>query len=97
MSDLTQEETDLLTRHLLDTQITDVTVYRVLKKLGDIEDGAGTVPDDWRPTCKKCDEEIDHDEVMGTAFGHFYHRRCVPTLKDPMLCGQWLGGVENAV
>ena len=30
MSDLTQEETDLLTRHLLDTQITDVTVYRVL-------------------------------------------------------------------
>lgn len=90
---LGQEETDLLTRHLLDTDVTDVAVARVLRKLDDIEAGAGNLPEEFRPVCKKCDEQMEDGEMVGTAFGNFYHDGCVPSLKTgPMPLGQLLAG-----
>lgn len=94
---LTQEETDCLVAHLKRTEITDVAVANALKKLPDLDDGSGKWPDDWRPHCQKCDEEINDGEMMGTAFGCFYHGGCVPSVDNgPMPVGQYLAGVENA-
>jgi len=95
---LDQRQTDKLTAHLMKTEITDVDVARALKSLDDIESGAGNFPDDWRPYCQKCDEELEDSEMVGTAFGNFYHDRCVPSLDTgPMPLGQLLGGAENAI
>jgi len=95
---LGQEETDLLTRHLLDTDVTDVAVARALKKLDDIEAGAGNLPENFRPACQKCGEQMKDGDMVGTAFGNFYHDGCVPSLKiGPMPLGQLLGGVDDAI
>ena len=93
---LSQEETDLLANHLANTEITDAAVANALKKLDDLEYGAGVWPDDWLPYCHKCNECIEEDEMMGVAYGNFYHDRCVPGLKHgPLPCGQYLGGIDN--
>ena len=92
---LTQEEVDLLSAHLETTEITDVAVARVLEKLDDSESGTGWWPDDWQPHCQKCKSQINDGELMGTAFGNFYHDGCVPGLSTgPMPLGQYLGGVR---
>ncbi len=94
---LTQEQIDLTASHLAKSEITDVAVANTLKALPDIEDGANEFPEDWRPHCQKCDEEIVDGEMCGTAFGNFYHDRCVPGLDHgPMPLGQLLAGAENA-
>ena len=93
---LSQEETDLLADHLAGTAITDAAVANALRKLDDLDYGAGRWPDDWRPYCHKCDGQIAEDELMGVAFGNFYHDRCVPSLDiGPLPCGQYLGGIDT--
>lgn len=94
---LDQEQIDMLTAHLQTTTITDEAVGTALRDLDDIEDGAGNWPTDWRPHCHKCTEEIGESELMGVAFGNYYHKRCVPSLsKGPMPLGQYLAGIDNA-
>jgi len=95
---LGQEHIDRLTLHLEETEISDAAVADALRLLDDLEYGSGQLPEDWLPHCHKCDEEIAENEMMGVAFGNFYHDGCVPSLeKGPMPCGQYIGGIENYV
>lgn len=95
---LGQEEIDRTHLHLQQTEITDVAVARALKYLDDIEYGSGQLPDDWHPYCKKCNTELEDNDMVGTAFGNFYHDNCVPELREgPMPLGQLLGGVSDVL
>lgn len=94
---LDQEQVDLLVAHLKETEITDEAVGTALRDLDDHEYGSGVWPEDWRPYCQKCDEKIGEAEMMGVAFGNYYHASCVPSLqRGPLPLGQYLGGVERA-
>jgi len=70
---LTQEETDELVGQLIETGTTKVSVFSAVRKLDDIESGAGEVPSGLSRVCQKCGEEIGDGEEWFTRFGHFYH------------------------
>lgn len=91
-----QQEIDRTAVHLQHSEITDVAVARMLKRLDDLEDGSGHLPNDWRPYCHKCNTQLEDTELVGIAFGNFYHDKCVPSLSDgPMPLGQLLAGVTD--
>lgn len=93
---LSQEEIDSTVSHLIETEITNVAVARALKRLDDIESGSGELPPDWRPYCKKCNEQLEDNEMVGIAFGNFYHDACVPSLSTgPLPLGQLLAGTTD--
>lgn len=93
---LDQEAIDLTTRHLMNTEITDAAVGRALKYLDDLEPGAGQLPPDWKPYCHKCNEQMQDNEMVGIAYGNFYHDRCVPSLSEgPMPLGQLLVNADE--
>ncbi len=76
--ELTQEEIDLLVSHVVETRIFDTAVADALLKLPDSEGGRGDVALGIEFGCQKCKDEIEPSEdTMVTAFGHFYHKRCV--------------------
>lgn len=92
--DLNQEQVDLLASHLENNLIYDVAVLEALRALPDIEYGRGEIPLDAPLGCQKCDESIDDDEMLVTAFGNFYHSGCVPDGDgEPMPAGQYIAGV----
>lgn len=78
IEDLTQEEVDTLTSRLLDRPITDVAVWDALRKMPDIEAGAGEIPESATKGCQKCGEEITEGDELTLAFNHYYHERCTP-------------------
>ena len=77
-----QEHVDTMALHLEQSGISDVALLEALELLPDLEHGSGDRSLDVRIRCHKCDEMIDDEEMMGSAFGHFYHDRCVPSLSD---------------
>lgn len=79
MSDaLNQEEIDNVSSELTDGVITDMAVWSAVRKLDDIEAGAGDLPKDAVRGCQKCGEEIAGEHNLAKAFGHFYHEGCIP-------------------
>lgn len=94
--DLPQECIDELAIHLEKSGISEVALLKVLERLPDFEYGRGDRALDVNLVCAKCDEEIADEEIMGTAFGSFYHEGCVPRVDGPMPAGQYLAGVESA-
>lgn len=87
----------MVVAHLSETLITEEAVATAMRDLDDCEAGAGAWPMEVRIGCHKCEEEIDDSEMMGVAFGNYYHASCVPQVnRGPLPLGQYLGGVEGA-
>lgn len=94
--DLPQESVDELAILLEDVGIEKVALLEALEILPDLEYGRGDRSLDVAISCKKCDEEIGEEEMMGVAYGSFYHDGCVPGLHEgPLPLGQYLAGVEG--
>ena len=70
---LNQEEIDVLASYLEEQSLDDQRLVSVLAKLPDFEWGRDELPEDFRPACKRCGEEIAPDEYAERAFGHYYH------------------------
>ncbi|ELY73259.1 hypothetical protein [Natrinema pallidum] len=94
--DLAQEQVDTTAVHLQESGIRDVAVLETLADLPDLEYGRGELPDEVVIVCQKCDDEIGDGEMMGAAFGSFYHDGCVPDVSEgPLPLAQYLAGVTD--
>ena len=95
--DLTQESVDELAILLEEVGISKVALLEALDRLPDLEHGRGEHSLDVEIVCHKCEEEIGDEEMMGVAYGSFYHDGCVPGLHEgPLPLAQYLAGVEVA-
>lgn len=93
---LAQEQVDRTSLRLQECGICDVTVLETLADLPDLEYGRGELPDEVAIVCRKCDDKIGDGEMMGVAFGSFYHDGCVPDVSEgPLPLAQYLAGVTD--
>ena len=75
---LNQEEIDRLAAHVTETVVFETAVADAVFKLPDSEGGVGDVHPGLDFGCQKCKEKISpSDDQLVTAFGYFYHERCI--------------------
>ena len=84
IDDLSQEETDTLVAELMREPQTSVAVVSAVRKLDDIEAGAGSLPDGFEIGCQKCGEAIAEGDSYTTAFGYYYCKPCNEAAREAL-------------
>ena len=92
VGDLTQEDKDTLVSELMREPQTSVAVVSAVRKIDDIEAGAGELPESFDIGCQKCNEPIEDGEEYTTAFGYYYCRSCHEAATEALKTADDAGG-----